>query len=81
MEEKNNNMLSMDYMESDSIAFGLSAGTYQSLFEEGVEEETLCFSEKAADGITSSDKGFLLDFGLRDDGTFRSLIGLCQQYS
>ena len=70
-------MISTDYMEDDTIAFGLHNGSFNSVYDMGVED-TSSFSGKALYDVASPDEGFPIDIGLPEDGMLVTavLVGL-----
>ena len=70
-------MISTDYMEDDTIAFGLHNGSFHSVYDMGVED-TSSFSGKSLYDVASPDEGYAIDIGLPQDGMFivTVLVGL-----
>ena len=70
-------MISTDYMEDDTIAFGLHNVSFHSVYDMGVED-TSSFSGKSLYDVASPDEGYAIDIGLPQDGMFivTVLVGL-----
>jgi len=65
-EKSNKKMISTDYMEDDTIAFGLHNVSFHSVYDMGVED-TSSFSGKSLYDVASPDEGYAIDIGLPQD--------------
>ena len=69
MLKKINSMITTEYMDDETFAFGLDTGSFQSLFDQPVDTNNN-FKDKVFDDLASSDDGLLSDLGFPDEGWY-----------